>query len=114
MDEIATKEAESGGSRRASQLTDKLLGESGERPDVDRIYRAIELIAHVTSHASEQYRPAPLTMLAWLFWCLGLGSVAGRHLDDALRIAPEYGMARLLADFVSAGRLPRWVLAGRT
>lgn len=112
MDQIAAKEFESGGSRRAYQLTDKLLGESRERPNLDRIYRAIEVIAHVTSHASERYRPAALTMLAWLFWCLGLGSVASRHLDDALRIAPEYGLAKLLAGLISSGRLPRWVLGG--
>jgi hypothetical protein len=109
MDEIASNEIESGGSKRAGQLTDKLLGEQGERPDLDRIHRAIQVISHVTSHASEPYRPAALTMLAWLFWCLGLGSVAGRHLDDALRIAPDYGMARLLTSVISGGRLPRWV-----
>jgi hypothetical protein len=47
-------------------------------------------------------------MLAWCHWALGAGTLAGRWVDQARAIDPEYGLAELLDRMLSAGRLPDW------
>jgi len=84
-----------------------MLGE-GARPDVRRIERAIAVLTAVIARAEDAYRPAPLCMLAWLNWALGRSSVAGRHLDEALTIDPNYSMAQLQYTILSNGMLPAW------
>lgn len=84
-----------------------MLGE-GPRPDVRRIERAIALLTAVIARAEDKYRPAPLCMLAWLNWALGRSSIAGRHIDEALTIDPDYSMAQLQFTILSNGMLPAW------
>jgi len=84
-----------------------MLGD-GPRPDVRRIERAIALLNAVIARAEDAFRPAPLCMLAWLNWALGRSSVAGRHIDEALAIDPDYSMAQLQHSILSNGMLPAW------
>ncbi|MET1043427.1 MAG: DUF4192 family protein [Microbacteriaceae bacterium] len=85
----------------------RLWGE-GPRPDSERIARAITLMKALTARAPRAAQPAPLVMLAWLHWTLGLGSAAGVLVRRALSIDPEYGMATLLHSLFASGRLPEW------
>jgi hypothetical protein len=78
------------------------------RPDPERIERAIELLRSTAAHLPERHRAPLLTMLGWLHWALGRGSVAGRFVDAARRIDPRYGLAELLARMLGAGMLPEW------
>ena len=78
------------------------------RPDPERIERAIELLRVTAAHLPERHRAPLLTMLAWLHWALGRGSVAGRIVDAARAIDPRYGLAELLARMLGAGMLPEW------
>lgn len=78
------------------------------RPDPARIERAIEMLRCTAAHLPEQHRAPLLTMLAWLHWSLGRGTIAGRLVDAAARIDPEYGLADLLARMLGAGMLPEW------
>ncbi|MGO4104604.1 DUF4192 family protein [Leifsonia sp. YAF41] len=91
--------------------SDLILGLSSERPDPDRVERAIELLKTAVALAPRAMRPAPLCMLAWLSWALGGGSVAGMFLDEALTIDREYGMALLLNTLIGSGQLPEWAYA---
>jgi hypothetical protein len=78
------------------------------RPDADRVERAIELLRITAAHLPERRRAPLLTMLAWLHWALGRGSVAGRLVDAALAVDPAYGLAQLLGRMLGAGMLPEW------
>jgi hypothetical protein len=78
------------------------------RPDPDRVTRAIELLRVTAAHLPERHRAPLLTMLAWLHWALGRGSVAGRFVGAAQAIDPRYGLADLLARMLGAGMLPEW------
>jgi hypothetical protein len=78
------------------------------RPDPDRITAAIELLRVTAAHLPERHRAPLLTMLAWLHWSLGRGSVAGRFVDAARAVDPAYGLADLLARMLGAGMLPEW------
>lgn len=111
MDEVAGREIAAGDNDYGST---QLMGETTERPNVERVRRAITLLAHITALAPERMRPAPLCMLAWLSWSLGHGSAAGAHVDAALAIDPNYGMAQVLFTLFSGGRLPQWAFNGPT
>ena len=90
---------------------DLMLGMSSERPDPERISRAISLLKLLVAMAPRSARPAPLCMLAWLSWALGQGSVAGIYLDTALGIDADYGMTLLLLQMIGSGHLPEWAFA---
>src|SRR5690554_270703 len=87
-----------------------MLGQ-GPRPDPDRIERGIQLLQTVVSRAEDVERLAPLCMLAWLNWALGRATRAGRHIDEARAIDPNYGMAELLDTILSNGMMPEWAFA---
>jgi hypothetical protein len=91
--------------------SDLILGLTDERPDPERIQRALTLLKQVVALAPKAARPAPLCILAWLSWALGRGSVGGIFLDRALAIDPGYSMAILLNTLLSSGHLPEWAFA---
>jgi hypothetical protein len=91
--------------------SDLMLGMSPERPDPERVVRGIRLLKLLVAIAPRPARPAPLCMLAWLSWTLGQGSVAGIHIETALGIDAEYGMALLLLQMIGSGHLPEWAFA---
>lgn len=90
------------------ELADRILGH-GARPDRDRTDRGIDLLGHLLSLAYEEFRPAPLCMLAWLHWTQGRSNVAGAHVAEARAIDPVYGMAELLESILRSGLLPEWL-----
>jgi hypothetical protein len=94
-----------------AETSDRMMGLTDERPDVDRTERAIALLKVVVAMAPKSARPAPLCMLAWLSWALGRGSVAGIFIDQALAIDRRYGMALLLDTLFGSGHLPEWAYA---
>lgn len=113
MDDIVREERELTGADdpETKHTSDLMLGLTAERPDPDRIERAIELLRTIVALAPRTARPSPLCMLAWLSWALGRGSVAGIFIDQALAIDPGYSMARLLNTLVCSGHLPEWAYA---
>ena len=112
LDMDALVEADMAAGRAWEQATpttgDLMLGLSPQRPDPERVLRGIRLLKLLVAMAPRAARPAPLCMLAWLSWTLGQGSVAGIHIDTALDIDPEYGMALLLLQVLGSGHLPEW------
>jgi hypothetical protein len=89
----------------------KMMMGIGPRPSVDRIERGIDILLAVVSRADDPDRPAPLCMLAWLTWALGLTSHAHRFAQEALTIDPGYGLAELLSAMFNHGMLPEWAFA---
>lgn len=91
---------------------DLMLG-IGPSPDPRRMEAGISLLRTIVSRLSDEHRPPLLCMLVWLTWSLGRGSAAGRYLDEAVGINPEYGMTGVLATMLSNGRMPEWAFLGR-
>lgn len=109
MDDIVARELASGrASCQSAFVGDLMMGHSSDRPNVERVERAIAILKKCVSLAPSHWRPAPLCMLAWLSWSLGRGSTAGLFVDEALSIDPRYGMARLLMTMFGTGVLPEW------
>jgi len=82
------------------------------RPDADRVEKGIALLVAVVPQLADEKRPPLLCMLAWLNWALGLGSRAGRYLDEVIAIDPDYSMAAVLSTLFGIG-LPEWAFEGR-
>lgn len=78
-------------------------------PDTARLDAAIELLRHVAARLPNSLRVPTLTMLAWLNWAVGRGSVAGRYVTRARRIDAAYGLAELLDELLGMGALPEWL-----
>ncbi len=91
-------------------IGDRMLG-VGSRPDPARIEAGISLLHRLLYFAAPQRRPPLLCMLGWLNWALGRGSIAGKHVDEALALRPDYGMAEVLATILHNGMLPEWAFA---
>jgi hypothetical protein len=111
MDDLVAAERDAGTLGDLDLFSAMLLGRVDERPDPERIARGIALVEQLAAHAPASRRAPLLTVLAWWWWCLGLASVAGRLLDQALRLDPALGMARLLHTVVGSGALPAWAFA---
>ena len=88
--------------------TTRLLLGVGPRPDPMRIEHAIATLKRLASLAPRAELPGLLTMLAWLSWALGRGSIAGAFTDRARSLGPECGFAALLDAILSSGHLPEW------
>jgi hypothetical protein len=91
-----------------SEFADVLNG-VGQRPDPDRLERAIRFVLRLVACADDSARLRPLTVLAWLYWALGRGSTAAVHLAEALTLAPQDERVRELSSLVCAGVLPPWL-----
>ncbi|MDQ1571812.1 MAG: hypothetical protein QOF79_2486 [Actinomycetota bacterium] len=115
--DLILDEAEAAGCKvpSAHPGADKLLGDLmigvGPRPDLDRIDRGIKLLRAVVARADAAERVAPLCMLTWLSWAIGHGTEAGRYLDEAGSIRPDYGMVEVLNAMLSNGMMPEWAFA---
>ncbi|MDY0907887.1 DUF4192 family protein [Microbacterium sp. CFBP9034] len=88
-------------------LAMQLWGE-GERPDADRLERALQLTRHVAACAPRDERPGALAMCAWLSWALGRSTHAEVYALEACDIEPEHGLSEIVSSFVHAGHLPDW------
>lgn len=110
MDEVVLREIEEGRLEFHDELTGLLLGVGRIRPDTDRVQSACNWLAVTTASVPEPLRPPLLCMLGWLHWTRGLGTIAGAHIDSALDIDPDYGMAELQFEVLRRGVVPEWAL----
>ncbi|MHC3000167.1 DUF4192 family protein [Microbacterium sp. HJ5] len=90
-----------------AHLAMRLWGE-GDRPDPERLERALCLARHVAASAPRPLRPGALAMCAWLSWALGRSTHAELYAEEACAIEPEHGLSEILRSFVLAGHLPDW------
>lgn len=82
------------------------------RPPVGRVLQAAAALKAAAALAPEELRCPLLTMLAWLHWSLGRGSVAGAFLDRARALNEAYPLAVLLGRLVESGSIPEWAYSG--
>lgn len=116
MDELVERELEEEVADAHDIAAAALLMGTGPGPDRERTELATAALARAAALAPVEARPPVLTVLAWCWWALGVASVAGRHLDEALSIDPAYSMARLYRSVFEVRSIPDWVIeaASRT
>jgi hypothetical protein len=87
-----------------------LLGSSAQAPQWVRVDRAADLLVRLYCASDGQSKAAAGTLLAWIEWARGRGSMAHEALEMVLQEFPDYSLARLLRDFVETGTLPDWAM----
>ncbi|MQA93887.1 MAG: DUF4192 family protein [Streptosporangiales bacterium] len=68
---------------------------------------ALRLWADVVRRVDGAYVAAPASLLAFAAWRAGDGGLAGLAVDRALTADPEYSMAKLIGEMLTAGVPPR-------
>jgi hypothetical protein len=93
-----------------SQAIQKIVNTTtGVRPG-DVADRAASLLGDVAAHAATTPRAAaPLALLALIAWWSGDGARAGVLVDQALTADPDYRLAALVDQMITAGFPPGWV-----
>jgi hypothetical protein len=90
-----------------AHLAMRMWGE-GERPEIERLERALRLVRRVAAASPRASRPGPLAMCAWLSWALGRSTHADLYAIEACAIEPEHGLSEIVRSFVHSGHLPDW------
>ena len=80
----------------------------GVRPRVEDVMAMWELGHHLLSVARHGHRAPLLTLCGVVAWWDRETDVASQLLEDAQGVDPDYRLARLLGDVVSAGIMPGW------
>lgn len=91
-----------------SGLADFLLGRGDQYPQWDRIEHLWFICRDLLGVAQGEHRAALLCLLAWIEWAKGRGSMAMALLKGALKIVPDYRLARLLDQLLRRGIMPQW------
>lgn len=93
-----------------SQAIHKIVNTTtGVRPG-DVADQAVALLGDIAAHAATTSRAAaPLALLALITWWSGDGARAGVLVDQALTADPDYRLASLVDQMVTAGFPPGWV-----
>ncbi|GAA2106323.1 DUF4192 domain-containing protein [Actinomadura alba] len=84
----------------------RVRDEAWVRVDMDRLDHHIEFWREVLRRVERGYAAAPACLLAYSAFSRGDGGLANVALERALDADPEYSMAHLLRDLISAGFPP--------
>ncbi|MFS0866212.1 DUF4192 family protein [Microbacterium sp. 179-B 1A2 NHS] len=90
-----------------ADLASVMWGE-GDRPDPQRLERALELVRAVAARLPEEHRAGPLATAGWLSWALGRSTHADRYAVAAQDIDRRHGLAEIVRSFVGVTHLPDW------
>lgn len=91
-----------------ADLSNFLLGRGWRSPDWERTERLWNLARDLLGVAENNQRFALLSILAWIEWARGRGSLAMVLLEQTLRECPDYNLARLLKELLNSGLMPNW------
>lgn len=93
-----------------ADLAERLWGE-GDRPDPERLERALALARRVAALQPDE--PGPLAVCAWLSWALGRSTHADQYARRAHALDPRHGLTDIVRSFVAAVHLPDWAFRRR-
>lgn len=78
-----------------------LAAVSQEAPDVGRLRQVAEVVADAASHAPERHRPAVLALLAWVWWMLGMQSVAQKFVAQSHELCASHESTQMVESLIS-------------
>ncbi|MFH8253281.1 DUF4192 family protein [Microbacterium sp. B2969] len=85
------------------------LGDTMQRPDLDRLAAALKVCRFTAAHVTGREHAALLAAAAWLSWALGRTTHAVHLLDHARQADPGLTLVDTLDAVMTAGVLPAWV-----
>ncbi|MGP5014522.1 DUF4192 family protein [Glutamicibacter ardleyensis] len=87
---------------------DFMLGKTTHAPDWERIDRLDTVARYLLGGAVSGERHALMTLIAWIEWARGRGSMATALLDQVIAEDASYGLADLLKRMMNGGIVPDW------
>jgi len=70
---------------------------SSDPIEAAQLRAAAAACATAAAYAPETHRPSVLALLAWLWWMLGMQSVAERIIQQSLALDPDHGLTQMMA-----------------
>ncbi|KAB1661324.1 DUF4192 family protein [Pseudoclavibacter sp. CFCC 13796] len=97
--------------RLKNTLTELVLrGVPAAPPDRERMRSAVHVLQRCCAAADPEVRADLAAMIAWLWWAIGIGSVAERLLVQVLDHDPDHGLAGVFADLCCGFGAPTWLV----
>ncbi|WP_159618939.1 DUF4192 domain-containing protein [Arthrobacter zhaoguopingii] len=96
------------------RYTDFLVGRSSEAPRWDTLDAAHDLLLRLAAVSAGESQAAVHSMLGWIEFARGRGSLACVYLERAERACPGYRLAGLLKQLILRGGLPDWACSPET
>lgn len=89
------------------------LGDTGRRPEWERIDTLETVLRVVHAFAEEQARSNILSLMIWVEWARGRGSIAGAYSDRCREQYPQNRLAQLLGRYMEVGGICPWAQVKR-
>ncbi|NLA64661.1 MAG: DUF4192 family protein [Leucobacter sp.] len=86
--------------RSPGSIEDILLSLAEEIPDTSRLGRVATVLADATVHAPRAAQPAMLSLLAWVWWSLGMQSVATVFIEQARAVDPAHAVSEMVSRLI--------------
>ncbi|TDK24147.1 DUF4192 domain-containing protein [Arthrobacter crusticola] len=96
------------------RYTDFLVGRSSEAPRWDTLDAAYDLLLRLAAVSAGESQAAVHSMLGWIEFARGRGSLACAYFERAERACPGYRLAGLLKELILRGGLPEWACSAGT
>lgn len=85
-----------------------IRGEVVVVPQREHLHKLIDRLRPICAALPPELRCGPQAALAWLYWALGLTSVAWAHIGQARELDPDHHLLTLIAQQCERGALPSW------
>jgi|GEM_PF-4793888 len=93
----------------AADAVDRIVDpRAAEAPDECVVGRALQLLSALLATAPSASLAGPRALMALSEWWRGNGALAHRHVEEGLKISPEYGLLRLVESALDRGLPPGW------
>lgn len=89
------------------------LGQTGRTPAWERIDALETVLRAVHPFAGAEARSHILSLMGWVEWARGRGSVAGAYIDRCLEQSPENQLAQLIGRYMDVGGICPWAKVRR-
>jgi hypothetical protein len=90
------------------------VGRSSGAPRWDTLDAAYDLLLRLAAVSAGESQAAVHSMLGWIEFARGRGSLACVYLERAERACPGYRLAGLLKELILRGGLPDWACSPDT
>lgn len=98
---------------RLADYAGSFLGETGRRPDWERVDALERLLQQLVPYAQDSERENLLCLMAWIEWARGRGTAAGSFVDLCLEEFPQNQFSQLIERFMQLKGVCQWARVKR-
>jgi len=99
--------------KRLADYAGSFLGETGRRPDWERVDALERLLQQLVPYAQDSERENLLCLMAWIEWARGRGTAAGSFVDLCLAEFPQNQFSQLIERFMQLKGVCQWARVKR-